>query len=61
MKKILKVISDILGWIAYCSSMSLIMICLYANFNLHELILISTCAFILYGGLSLTLKKLDGD
>lgn len=61
MKKILKVIKEIFGWIAYCSSMSLIMIGLYANFNLHELILISTCAFILYAGLSLTLKNLDGD
>lgn len=59
MKKILKFIKEISGWTAYCSSMSLIMIGLYANFNLLELVLIATCAAILNIGLSKTLKNLE--
>lgn len=61
MKKILNIIKEILGVIAYGSGMTLVMIELYYRFSVLELLLIATCSTILYIGLSKTLKNLEGD
>lgn len=61
MKKILNIINSILGVIAYGSGMTLVMIELYSKFSVLELVLIATCAAILYIGLSKTLKNIEGD
>lgn len=59
MKKILNIIKEILGVIAYGSGMTLVMIELYYRFSVLELLLIATCSTILYIGLSKTLKNLE--
>ena len=61
MKKILSIINQILGVIAYGSGMTLVVIGLSSGFSVLELILISTCAAILNIGLSKTLKNLEGN
>lgn len=61
MKKILNIINSILGVIAYGSGMTLVVIGLYSRFSVLELVLIATCAAILYIGLSMTLKNIEGD
>lgn len=61
MKKILNIIKEILGVIAYGSGMTLVMIELYYRFSVIELLLIATCSTILYICLSKTLKNLEGD
>lgn len=61
MKKILNIIKEILGVIAYGSGMTLVVIELYYRFSVIELVLIATCSTILYIGLSKTLKNLEGD
>ena len=61
MKKILNIIKEILGVIAYGSGMTLVVIGLSSGFSVLELVLIATCAAILYIGLSKTLKNLEGD
>lgn len=59
MKKILNIIKEILGVIAYGSGVTLVMIELYYRFSVLELLLIATCSTILYIGLSKTLKNLE--
>ena len=61
MKKILHIIKEILFVIAYGSGMTLVVIGLYSRFSVLELVLIATCAAILYIGLSMTLKNIEGD
>lgn len=61
MKKILNIIKEILFVIAYGSGMTLVVIGLYSRFSVLELVLIATCAAILYIGLSKTLKNIEGD
>lgn len=61
MKKILNIINEILGVIAYGSGMTLVVIGLSSGFSVLELVLIATCAAILYIGLSKTLKNIEGD
>lgn len=61
MKKILNIINEILGVIAYGSGMTLVVIGLSSEFSVLELVLIATCAAILYIGLSKTLKNIEGD
>jgi hypothetical protein len=61
MKKILNIIKEILFVIAYGSGMTLVVIGLYSRFSVLELVLIATCAAILYIGLSMTLKNIEGD
>lgn len=61
MKKILNIIKEILGVIAYGSGMTLVVIELYYRFSVIELVLIATCTAILYIGLSMTLKNIEGD
>lgn len=61
MKKILNIINEILGVIAYGSGITLVVIELYYRFRVIELVLIATCSTILYIGLSKTLKNLEGD
>ena len=61
MKKILNIIKEILGVIAYGSGITLVVIEMYYRFSVLELVLIATCAAILYIGLSKTLKNLEGD
>lgn len=61
MKKILNIIKEILFVIAYGSGMTLVVIGLSSGFSVLELVLIATCAAILYIGLSKTLKNLEGD
>lgn len=61
MKKILNIINSILGVIAYGSGMTLVVIGLYSRFSVLELVLIATCAAILYIGLFKTLKNIEGD
>ena len=61
MKKILSIINQILFVIAYGSGMTLVVIGLSSGFSVLELVLIATCAAILYIGLSKTLKNLEGD
>lgn len=61
MKKILNIIKEILFVIAYGSGMTLVVIGLSSGFSVLELVLIATCAAILYIALSKTLKKLEGD
>lgn len=61
MKKILNIINGILGVIAYGSGMTLVVIGLSSGFSVLELVLIATCAAILYIGLSKTLKNIEGD
>lgn len=59
MKKILNIINQILGVIAYGSGMTLVVIGLSSGFSVLELVLIATCAAILNIGLSKTLKNLE--
>lgn len=59
MKKILNIINQILGVIAYGSGMTLIVIGLSSEFSVLELVLITTCTAILIIGLSETLKRMD--
>lgn len=47
--------------IAYGSGMTLVVIGLSSGFSVLELVLIATCAAILYIGLSKTLKNLEED
>lgn len=61
MKRTLNIIKEILFVIAYGSGMTLVVIGLYSRFSVLELVLIATCAAILYIGLSKTLKNIDGD
>lgn len=61
MKKILSIINQILGVIAYGSGMTLVVIGLSSGFSVLELVLIATCAAILNIGLSKTLKNLEGN
>lgn len=61
MKKILNIINEILGVIAYGSGMTLVVIELYYRFSVIDLVLIATCSTILNVGLSKTLKNLEGD
>lgn len=61
MKKILNIINEILGVIAYGSGMTLVVIGLSSGFSVLELVLIATCVAILYIGLSKTLKNVEGD
>ena len=61
MKKILNIIKEILFVIAYGSGMTLVVIGLYSRFSVLELVLTATCAAILYIGLSMTLKNIEGD
>lgn len=61
MKKILNIIKEILGVIAYGSGMTLVVIGLSSGFSVLELVLIATCSTILNVGLSKTLKNLEGD
>ena len=61
MKKILNIINQILGMIAYGSGMTLVVIGLSSGFSVLELVLIATCAAILNIGLSKTLKNLEGN
>lgn len=61
MKKILNIIKEILFVIAYGSGMTLVVIGLSSEFSVFELVLIATCAAILYIGLSKTLKNIEGD
>lgn len=61
MKKILNIIKEILFVIAYGSGMTLVVIGLSSGFSVLELVLIATCAAILYIGLSKTLKNIEGD
>ena len=59
MKKILNIINQILGMIAYGSGMTLVVIGLSSGFSVLELALIATCTAILSVGLSETLKRMD--
>lgn len=59
MKKILNIINQILGVIAYGSGMTLVVIGLSSGFSVLELVLIATCTAILNIGLSETLKRMD--
>ncbi len=59
MKKILNIINQILGVIAYGSGMTLVVIGLSSGFSVLELVLITTCTAILNIGLSETLKRMD--
>lgn len=59
MKKILNIINQILGMIAYGSGMTLVVIGLSSGFSVLELVLITTCTAILSVGLSETLKRMD--
>lgn len=59
MKKILNIINQILGVIAYGSGMTLVVIGLSSGFSVLELVLIATCAAILNIGLSDTLKRMN--
>lgn len=59
MKKILNIINQILGVIAYGSGMTLVVIGLFSAFSVRELVLIATCTAILSVGLSNTLKNLE--
>lgn len=59
MKKILNIINQILGMIAYGSGMTLVVIGLSSGFSALELVLIATCTAILYIGLSETLKRMN--
>lgn len=61
MKRTLNIIKEILFVIAYGSGMTLVVIGLYSRFSVLELVLIATCAAILYIGLSKTLKNIEGD
>lgn len=61
MKKILNIINQILGVIAYGSGMTLVVIGMSSGFSVLELVLIATCAAILNIGLSKTLKNLEGN
>ena len=61
MKKILNIINQILGVIAYGSGMTLVVIGLSSAFSVFELVLIATCTAILNIGLSKTLKNLEED
>lgn len=61
MKKILSIINQILGVIAYGSGMTLVVIGLSSGFSVLELVLIATCTAILNIGLSKTLKNLEGN
>lgn len=58
MKKILNVINQILGVIAFGSGMTLVVIELSYRFSVLELVLIATCSTILHIGLSKTLKRI---
>lgn len=60
MKKILSIINQILGVIAYGSGMTLVVIGLSSGFSVLELVLIATCTAILNIGLSKTLKTGHG-
>lgn len=59
MKKILNIINEILGVIAYSSGMTLVVIGLSSGFSVLELVLITTSTAILYIGLSETLKRMN--
>lgn len=59
MKKMLNIINQILGMIAYGSGMTLVVIGLSSGFSVLELVLIATCTAILSVGLSETLKRMD--
>ena len=59
MKKILNIINQILGMIAYGSGMTLVVIGLSSGFSVLELVLIATCTTVLNIGLSKTLKNLE--
>ena len=59
MKKILNIIKEILGVIAYGSGITLVVIEMYYRFSVLELVLIATCSTILNIGLSKTLKNLE--
>lgn len=59
MKKILNIINQILGMIAYGSGMTLVVIGLSSGFSALELVLIATCTAILNIGLSDTLKRMN--
>ena len=61
MKKILSIINQILGVIAYGSGMTLVVIGLSSGFSVLELVLIATCTAILNIGSSKTLKNLEGN
>lgn len=61
MKKILNIINQILGMIAYGSGMTLVVIGLSSGFSALELVLIATCTTVLNIGLSNTLKNLEGN
>ena len=61
MKKMLNIINQILGMIAYGSGMTLVVIGLSSGFSVLELVLIATCTAILNIGLSNTLKNLEED
>ena len=61
MKKMLNIINQILGVIAYGSGMTLVVIGLSSAFSVLELVLIATCTAILNIGLSKTLKNLEED
>lgn len=57
MKKILNIINQILGVIAYGTGMTLVVIGLSSGFSVLELVLIATCTAVLNIGLSKTLKR----
>ena len=59
MKKMLNIINQILGVIAYGSGMTLVVIGLSSWFSVLELVLIATCTAILHIGLSETLKRMN--
>lgn len=61
MKKILNIINQILGMIAYGSGMTLVVIGLSSGFSVLELVLIATCTTVLNIGLSKTLKNIEED